>query len=62
MLRNIGPVELLILLLIVILIFGVGRVSEIGAALGKSIREFRREIRQSEEKTEAAEKETKEEE
>ncbi|MGQ9493258.1 MAG: twin-arginine translocase TatA/TatE family subunit [Anaerolineae bacterium] len=61
-LRNVGPVELLILLLIVILIFGVGRVSEIGAALGKSIREFRREIRQSEEKTETAEKETKEEE
>ncbi|MBC7260484.1 MAG: twin-arginine translocase TatA/TatE family subunit, partial [Chloroflexi bacterium] len=41
MLRNIGPIELLIILVIVILIFGVGRVSEIGGALGKSIREFR---------------------
>ncbi|MBC7233763.1 MAG: twin-arginine translocase TatA/TatE family subunit [Chloroflexi bacterium] len=58
MLRNIGPIELLIILVIVILIFGVGRVSEIGAALGKSIREFRREIRKSEEEPETKEKDT----
>lgn len=57
MLRNIGPIELLIILVIVILIFGVGRVSEIGGALGKSIREFRREIRKGEEASETTEKE-----
>lgn len=56
MLRNIGPIELLIILVIVILIFGVGRVSEIGGALGKSIREFRREIRKGEETSEITEK------
>jgi len=38
---RIGPFELLIILLIVVMIFGVGRLSEVGAALGKSIREFR---------------------
>jgi sec-independent protein translocase protein TatA len=36
-----GPWELAIVLLIVIVIFGAGRLSEVGSALGKSIREFR---------------------
>ncbi len=39
---NLGPPELLIVLVIVIVIFGVGRLGDVGAALGKSIREFRR--------------------
>ena len=38
---NIGPPELIILLVIVMIIFGVGRLPEIGGALGKAIREFR---------------------
>ncbi len=38
---QIGPMELLLVLVIVVLVFGVGRLSEVGAALGKSIREFR---------------------
>jgi sec-independent protein translocase protein TatA len=58
MLRNIGPVELLIVLAIVILVFGVGRVSELGGALGKSIREFRREVRGFGEDTAAEEEDT----
>ena len=37
-----GPVELGLILLIVILIFGVGRLPEVGGAVGKSIREFRK--------------------
>jgi len=39
---NIGPFELLLILLIVIIIFGVGKLPELGSALGKGIREFRR--------------------
>lgn len=35
-----GP-ELFIILIIVILLFGVGRLSRIGGELGKGIREFR---------------------
>ncbi len=38
---HVGPFELLIVLLIVVMIFGVGKLPEVGAALGKSIREFR---------------------
>lgn len=37
-----GPWELIVILLIVVVIFGAGRLSEIGGALGKSVREFRR--------------------
>ena len=39
---GIGPVELIIVLVIIIIIFGVGRLPEIGGALGKGIREFKR--------------------
>lgn len=39
---NIGPTEIIIILLIVVLLFGVGRIGRIGGELGKSIREFRK--------------------
>ncbi len=38
---GLGPWELIIILLIVVVIFGAGRLSEIGSALGKGIRDFR---------------------
>ena len=38
---SIGGWEWLIILVIVVIIFGVGKLPEIGGALGKSIREFR---------------------
>jgi len=40
-LPNLGLPELLIILVIIIIIFGVGKLPELGGALGKSIREFR---------------------
>jgi sec-independent protein translocase protein TatA len=39
---GIGPFELLLILAVVVIIFGVGRLPEVGGAIGKSIREFRR--------------------
>ena len=39
---SVGIPELIIVLVIVMIIFGVGRLTEIGGALGKSIREFRK--------------------
>jgi sec-independent protein translocase protein TatA len=39
---GLGTPELLIILVIVLLIFGVGRVSRIGSELGQGIREFRK--------------------
>jgi len=38
---SIGPTELILLLVVVLIIFGVGRLPEIGGAMGKAIREFR---------------------
>ena len=41
-LRGIGAPELLILLVIVVVIFGTGKLTGVGGALGKSIRDFRK--------------------
>jgi len=40
---GLGVPELVIILVIIVIIFGVGRLPEIGGALGKGIREFRKE-------------------
>ncbi len=50
---SLGLPELLIILVIVIIIFGVGRLPEVGGALGKGIREFRKATQgENEEETE----------
>ena len=43
---TLGPTELLIILGIVVLLFGVGRIGKIGSELGKGIREFRRGLKE----------------
>ncbi|MDP2935926.1 MAG: twin-arginine translocase TatA/TatE family subunit [Dehalococcoidia bacterium] len=43
---NIGPMELIILLVLVLVIFGVGRLPEVGGAIGKSLREFKKSTRE----------------
>jgi sec-independent protein translocase protein TatA len=45
-----GAPELLIVLIIVILVFGVGRIANIGGELGKGINEFRKGLKGDEEK------------
>ncbi len=42
---NLGPTELIIILLIVIVLFGASRLAGIGTALGTSVREFRRNVK-----------------
>lgn len=45
LLAGLGPLgvpELIIIAFIVVLVFGVGRLPEVGSALGKGIREFRK--------------------
>jgi sec-independent protein translocase protein TatA len=44
MFGNIGFTELMIILVVVLLLFGARRLPEIGASLGKGIREFKRSI------------------
>ena len=43
---KLGPLELIIILVIVIVIFGAGRIASMGGALGKSISEFRKARRE----------------
>src|SRR3954470_18703002 len=39
---NIGPGELIIVLIIALVVVGPGKLPDVGSALGKSIREFRK--------------------
>lgn len=48
---NLGPTELIIILVIVIIIFGAGKLPEIGGALGKGLKEFKTATKEVEEAT-----------
>ncbi len=55
---SLGPTELIIILVIVLLLFGVGRVSRIGGELGSAVGNFRKGLsdankQNEEDKTEA---------
>jgi len=43
---NLGMTELLVIFLIVLLVFGAKRLPEMGASMGKGIREFKKSIRE----------------
>ncbi|MCB9452758.1 MAG: twin-arginine translocase TatA/TatE family subunit [Anaerolineaceae bacterium] len=43
---NLGGTELLIILVIVLLLFGVGRVSKIGGELGSAVANFRKGLQE----------------
>ena len=55
---GLGPLEIGLIVLAILVVFGVGKVADIGGALGRSIREFRRELKdgQEEEQKEQATK------
>jgi len=46
MTRFIGAPELLIILVIVVIVFGVGRLPEVGGALGRGIRDFKKGLQE----------------
>ncbi len=46
---HLGPTELLIILVIVLLLFGVGRISKIGGEVGSAIANFRKSVATEEE-------------
>jgi sec-independent protein translocase protein TatA len=63
--QSFGWPELLIILAVLALVFGVGKLADVGGVLGRSIREFRREVKEGQEeeqKEEAAKVEGKSEE
>jgi sec-independent protein translocase protein TatA len=41
---NLGFTEIMIILLVVLLLFGAKRLPEVGASIGKGIREFKRSL------------------
>lgn len=46
---GIGMSELIVILIIIMIIFGAGKLPEIGSAFGKSIRNFKQSMKDSEE-------------
>ena len=48
MLGPIGMPELLIILVIILIIFGVGKLTEIGSAIGKGIKNFKKSMNEKE--------------
>lgn len=44
---NIGFMELMVILVIVLVLFGAKRVPEIGASIGKGIKEFKKNINEA---------------
>ena len=45
-----GPLETLVILLVILLLFGAKRLPEIGRALGEGIREFKKSLRDEDKK------------
>ena len=45
---GLGVTELIIILVIIMIMFGAGRLPEIGEGLGRGIRNFRRSVKQDE--------------
>ena len=45
---RLGTPELLILLVIIVLIFGVGRISKIAGEMGKGVKEFQKGLKSDE--------------
>lgn len=56
MFGNIGMPELLVILLICLLVFGAGKLPEIGRSLGKTVSEFKKGMKELESDTEKDEK------
>lgn len=54
MLGGLGTQELLIILAIIIVVFGASKLPQIGAGMGKGIKNFKKEMKQEEKTVEQA--------
>jgi sec-independent protein translocase protein TatA len=50
---HIGPLEVVVILAVILIIFGVGKLPQVGGAIGQGLREFRKAQLGEEEKEEA---------
>ena len=46
---GLGPLELVVILLVLVMVFGATRLADLGGSLGKGIREFKRNVKEDEE-------------
>ncbi|MEX0907861.1 MAG: twin-arginine translocase TatA/TatE family subunit [Gemmatimonadota bacterium] len=53
---NLGPLEMVFVLVVLLLVFGAKRLPELGSGLGKGIREFKRSISDMKEEVSRPEK------
>jgi sec-independent protein translocase protein TatA len=54
--QQLGALEIAIIVAAIIVVFGVGKLADVGGALGRSIREFRREMKDVQEEEKPQEK------
>jgi sec-independent protein translocase protein TatA len=45
MLRGIGPLEIFLILVVVMIFFGVGKLPQVGKGMGQAIKEFKSNVR-----------------
>ncbi len=58
LLGSVGPTEIIVILLLILILFGSKRIPEIAQSLGKGIREFKRSMKEIEADVEAPPKQT----
>tara|TARA_B100000945_G_scaffold282629_1_gene251167 strand:+ start:223 stop:411 length:189 start_codon:yes stop_codon:yes gene_type:complete len=58
-LRGIGPLEIFLIFVIIMVVFGVGKLPEVGEGLGRGIRLFKNSLAGKEDKAEKTSKKNK---
>ena len=57
-LGKIGPLELALILLIVIAVFGAGKLASLGGALGRGVKDFRQAMKEGQQEPEKKDEKT----
>ncbi len=55
---RIGPMEIFLILVVVLIVFGIGKLPQVGKGMGQAIREFRSSVKDGEDKAIAEESKT----
>ena len=58
---RLGTTEIILIVVLALVLFGGGKLAGVGKALGKSIKDFKHEVKEDDEKSEEDEEEKKEE-
>lgn len=54
-LRGIGPLEIFLILVVVMIVFGVGKLPSVGRGMGQALREFKTSVKDEDEALEPGE-------